>query len=317
MAITMEHAIKHAISAALEKMEAYRGVKDYATCGQLADDLFEILFPGHVRTTPSADVVHQSVAEVTIPTAPVEAETKEIAIPEVKPKPKRKAPEKKPVEADPVEDLTNKMEDVALDSDGAESESKKPRKARAPQTDEQKAAAKAKRDAKKEPVSPPPDTTHAPAPAAADAAQPVVAAAAKVTKAKKASDVNLAKMNATQKKHLKKVATELKIELTDEKEAGFLVFINALSKEEFDAKKIDVHMNAYLAPVVAAPPAPAVAEDAQEEVDNVEFQGTTYVVATGSGRVYIDETSETGVVTTKHIGMCGMGKFKDLAIPTE
>lgn len=297
MAITMEHAIKHAISAALEKMEAYRGVKDYATCGQLADDLFEILFPGHVRTTPSADVVHQSVAEVTIPTAPVEAETKEIAIPEVKPKPKRKAPEKKPIATDPVEDLTNKMEDVALDSDG-ESESKKPRKPRAK---------------KAGPVSPPPDTTYAAALVTADAAQPVVAAAAKVTKAKKASDVNLAKMNATQKKHLKKVATELKIELTDEKEVGFLVFVNALSKEEFDAKKIDVHMNAYLAPVVAAPPAPAVAEDAQEECVDVEFQGTTYVVAIGSGVVCIDEGD--GII--KRVGMCGMGKFKDLAIPTE
>lgn len=293
MAITMEHAIKQAISAALEKMEAYRGLKDYATCGQLADDLFEILFPGHVRTTESADITPQSVAEVTIPMAPVEAETKEIAIPEVKPKPKRKAPEKKPIATDPVEDLTNKMEDVAIDSDG-ESESKKPRKSRAK---------------KAEPVSPPPDTTYATSVAAAAAAQPVVAPAAKVTKAKKASDVNLAKMNATQKKHLKKVATELKIEMTDEKEAGFLVFVNALSKEEFDGKKIDVHMNAYLAPVVAAPPAPAVAEDAQEECVDVEFRGTMYIVAVGSGRVY--DSSE------KHIGMCGLGMFKDLAIPTE
>lgn len=287
----MEHAIKQAISAALEKMEAYRGLKDYSTCGQLADDLFEILFPGHVRTTPSADVAPQSVAEVTIPafTPPPEAET-----PEVKPKPKRKAPEKKPVAADPVEDLTNKMEDVTLDSDG-ESETKKPRKARAKK------------------VSPPPDTTYAAALVTAAAPEPVVAGAAKVTKAKKVKDCNLEKLNATQKKHLKKVATELKVELTDEKEAGFLVFLNALSKEDFDGKKIDVHMNAYLKP--AAPPAPAVAENVQEEVDDVEFQGTTYIVAAGSGRVYIDETSETGVVTTKHIGMCGMGKFKDLPTP--
>lgn len=294
MAITMEHAIKHAISAALEKMEEYVGKKDYKVTGQLADDLFEILFPGHIRTTESADIVPDSIAEVTIPAfTPPEAETKEIAIPEVKPKPKRKAPEKKPIATDPVEDLTNKMEDVALDSDG-ESESKKPRKPRAK---------------KAGPVSPPPDTTYAAALVTADAAQPVVAAAAKVTKAKKASDVNLAKMNATQKKHLKKVATELKIELTDEKEAGFLVFINALSKEEFDAKKIDVHMNAYLAPVVAATPAPAVAEDAQEECIELIFNGTTYIVAVGSGRVY--DSSE------KHIGMCGLGMFKDLAIPTE
>jgi hypothetical protein len=268
----MEHAIKHAISAALETMEAYRGLKDYSSCGQLADDLFEILFPGHVRTTPSANITPKSVAEVTIPTV----EIKEVKTVEVK--------AKKPVPAD------------AEESDSG-SKTKKPRK---PLTDEQKAAAKAKRDAKKKDTVSPPPTDDALA-----ETKPVVVDAPKPAKPVK----NLEKLNATQAKHLKKVADETKTDLTEEKKVGFLAFVNAMGKAEFDAKKIDVHMNTYLTP---APAPPAVAETEQENCVEVEFDGTTYLVAIGGGRVYVEEDG-----VTKHVGMCGMGKFKNLPIPTD
>ena len=244
MANTMEHAIKHAISAALETMDAYRGIKDYQSCGQLADDLFEILFPGHVRTTPSADIVPQSVAEVTIPMA--EPETKTVTAP-VKAK---KAPkEKEEKKADPVEDLTAKMEAVAIKDDASETSAKKARK---PLTDEQKAAAKAKRDAKKGVVSPPPVAD------ADEAKSVVVSAPAKPVKEKAVSKNNIDKLNPTQTKLLKKVADGHKVEVTKELQGELVEFLNKSSKEDFNAKKMEEHIAAFFksrTPVVEERPA--------------------------------------------------------------
>jgi hypothetical protein len=296
----MEHAIKHAISAALDKMEEYVGKKDYKVTGQLADDLFEILFPGHVRTTESADIVPASIAEVTIPMSP-ETETKEIAIPEVKPKKPRA---KKPVPADPVvEDLTEKMAAVTIAADTESDDGKKAKKTRGPMTDEQKAAAKAKRDAKKkgEDVSPPPSAAPA---VAEDVAPAEPAAAAKPVVA------NLEKLTPNQKKVLAATAAELFAVANKGDNEKFLAYVNGLSKADFDAKKPVDHMRDFY-----KPPKPEIKEpeedDEGEETTDVTFKGKTYVVATKDKRVFVEQDDGS----MKHVGVVGMAEFAKMVVP--
>lgn len=297
MAITMEHAIKQAISAALDKMEAYRGVKDYKITGQLADDMFEILFPGHVRTTESADIVPDSIAEVTIPMTP-EEETKEIAVPEVKPKKPRAKKEKAPVAADPVvEDLTEKMAAVTLDDSGSD-DGKKAKKTRGPMTDEQKAAAKVKREAKKKgDVSPPPS-------AAAAVAENV--APAEPAPPAKHMVANLEKLTPNHKKVLAATAAELFATAQKGDNEKFLIHVNGLSKAAFEAKKLPDHMRDFY-----KPPKPEVKETQEEEEGEetieVTFKGKQYVVARKDNRVFLEETM-------KHVGVLGMAEFAKMEV---
>ena len=311
MAITMEHAIKQAISAALDKMEAYVGKKDYKVTGQLADDMFEILFPGHIRTTESADIVPASIAEVTIPMTP-EAETKEIAIPEVKPKKPRAKKEKEPVAADPVEDLTAKMEAVAIAAETESDDGKKAKKARAPMTDEQKAAAKAKREAKKNgDVSPPPSTT-APVAAAVAATAPASDAPAEPAAPAKPVVANLEKLTPNHKKVLAAMAAELFATAEKGDNEKFLAHVNGLSKADFEAKKLPDHMRDFY-----KPPKPevkeVVEEEEGEETIEITFKGKTYVVATSDNRVFVEQAD--GVM--KHVGVVGMAEFAKMVVPRE
>jgi len=115
--------------------------------------------------------------------------------------------------------------------------------------------------------------------------------------------VNLDKLNPTQKKHLKKIAEELKVE---PKEKEFLAAANAMSAEEWSAKPLDDHIRAFLMPEplpLAAPPI---------EFLVVEFKGKEYLVDPETKFIYQEE--EDGKVRN-HIGVVGQTEFKDMEIP--
>lgn len=175
---------------------------------------------------------------------------------------------------------------------------------------------KKKRASKK--VSPPPASE---APAVAEAA-PAPAAAPKRSLGKAAvmpkKDVNLAKIDPTWRKHLKtadkKDAKELEPEL--------LTYLNALSKEDFNAKKAEDHVAAFIAGRAA--PAPKAAEtetvaDGKVEADLivVDFNGKEYFVNPETKRVYEGEGEcDIGGNWTnyKPVGYAGMAAFADMKV---
>jgi hypothetical protein len=178
-------------------------------------------------------------------------------------------------------------------------------------TDEQKAAAKVKRDAKKAgAVSPPPPSTAAPVPdvdTPAHADREVVPAVA---------SVNLEKLTPSQSKVLVTTATDLFATTGKEKDEKekFLVYVNGLSKADFDAKKLPAHMKDFY-----KPPAPKVeepVEEEEEECTDVVFKGKTYVVGLVTKRVWVDELDKKGEVVAIHqVGMLGMAEFAKMKIP--
>ena len=119
---------------------------------------------------------------------------------------------------------------------------------------------------------------------------------------------NLEKMNATHEKLWKKVAADLKIELTDDHKKRFLAEINALDNTVYNAKKLEVHMREFFAPKV-----PELKTEPME-MEPVEFKGKEYWV-TADGRVWEDKTQEDGNVVQKHVGRVGQLAFGDLEMP--
>jgi hypothetical protein len=118
-------------------------------------------------------------------------------------------------------------------------------------------------------------------------------------KAKPEGPMNLEKMNPTQKKHLKKVAEELKVEPKDKE---FLTYANEMSAEEWGMKTLDEHIRAFLMPTpppLAAPP---------KEFIEVGFDGTDYLVDPETKFVY---PSTDGVVR-KQLGIAGQGIFAQM-----
>jgi hypothetical protein len=113
--------------------------------------------------------------------------------------------------------------------------------------------------------------------------------------------VNLDKLNPTQKKHLKKIAEELKVE---PKEKEFLAAANAMSAEEWSAKPLDDHIREFLMPE----PLPLAA--APKEFLVVDFKGVEYLVDPETRFVY--ESSEGSV--RNHLGVVGHMAFKDMEI---
>ena len=127
----------------------------------------------------------------------------------------------------------------------------------------------------------------------------------KLDETKVAGPVNIDKFNPTQTKKIKQISEELKVEV-DKK--ALLTYMNALTTDEFDAKKIEDHIRSYLTPKVDAP-AKDTTPDQEVECDEVEFNGKTYYVNPVSGRVY-EEQGEVNVA----VGYVGMAEFKDLVL---
>ncbi len=207
------------------------------------------------------------------------------------------------------------------------------KKKRAPMTEEAKAAMKAKREAtlaaKKaaagQPVSPAPEASvletsgsnaaagAGPAPEAA--AEPVKEKKPRKPKAEKpAEDANLAKIDPTWRKHLKHADKDHAKELEPE----LLKFLNALSKDDFNAKKAEEHVADFIASRVTK----AAESDGKVEADLivVDFNGKEYFVNPETKRVYEGEgtcDAEGNWTNYKGVGYVGMAAFADMTIDDE
>jgi len=194
------------------------------------------------------------------------------------------------------------------------------KKKRGPMTEEAKAAMKAKREAtlaaKKsaagQPVSPAPEEsvmeTSGSNAAAGAAPAPEPVKEKKTRKPKPAEDANIAKIDPTWRKHLKHADKDHVKELEPE----LLKFLNALSKDDFNAKKAEEHVADFIASRVAN-------ADGKVETDLivVEFNGKEYYVNPETKRVYEGEgtcDAEGNWTNYKGVGYVGMAVFTDMKI---
>jgi hypothetical protein len=206
----------------------------------------------------------------------------------------------------------------------ASAESSPGRKKRAPMSDEAKAIMKAKREATiaaKKNVSPPPEvavvepTGSNAAAGGVSAPEPVKDKKPRKPKAEKpAEDANLAKVDPTWRKHLKKADKDHAKELEPE----LLKYLNAFSKDAFNAKKSEEHVADFVASRVSK----AAESDGKVEADLnvVEFEGKEYFVNPETKRVYVGEGTcdEDGQWTNyKGVGYVGMAAFADMTVDDE
>lgn len=120
----------------------------------------------------------------------------------------------------------------------------------------------------------------------------------------KPEGTNIAKLNATQKKKLAQLAPE-------GDETALLAYLNGLSADEFDSKKIDDHIRACFAP-------PKKEEEKVElELVIVEFEGKEYYVNEESKRVYVpkgEADADGHYAGWDPVGYVGMAEFKDMSL---
>jgi hypothetical protein len=135
-------------------------------------------------------------------------------------------------------------------------------------------------------------------------------------KVKPAEDANLPKMDPTWRKHLKKADKDG----GKEREGELLTYLNAYTKEEFNAKKAEDHVSAFLASRATAPAAEAkTADDGKVSADlvTVEFEGKEYCVNVETKRVYEGEgeyDEEVGWTNYKPVGYVGMAAFAEMEV---
>lgn len=200
------------------------------------------------------------------------------------------------------------------------------KKKRGPMTDEAKAAMKAKRDATvaakkaaagEQPLSPGSTEPVVEVSGSNAAAGSVDAPAEKVKKPRKpkadkpAEDANLAKVDPTWRKHLKHADKDHAKELEPE----LLKYLNALSKDDFNAKKAEEHVADFIASRVTA----AVESDGKVEADLnvVEFNGKEYYVNPETKRVYEGEgecDADGAWTNYKGVGYVGMAAFAEMSL---
>ena len=192
-----------------------------------------------------------------------------------------------------------------------------PKPTEEPETGKKKraAAAKAKREAKKQDVSPPVLETAgsnaaAGAGGSAEPEPPKEKKPRKPKAEKPAEGANLAKIDPTWRKHLKNADKEHAKELEPE----LLKYLNGLSKEEFDSKKAEEHVAAFVASRAAKPE-----DDGKVEADLVvvEFNGKEYFVNPETKRVYEGEgecDAEGNWTSYKGVGYVGMAAFAEMKL---
>lgn len=147
-------------------------------------------------------------------------------------------------------------------------------------------------------------------PEPAPAAPPALPASPKkkaAPKKKVDSDANLAKIDPTWRKHLKAADKDRAKELEPE----LLAYLNKLSKDDFNAKKAEEHVQDFVASWRVA------AVEAQEaELTEVEFNGKEYLVNPETKRVYeITGYDADGTPNANPVGYVGMATFKDMVVP--
>jgi len=183
------------------------------------------------------------------------------------------------------------------------------KKKRGPMSEEAKAAMKAKRDATvaaKKTVSPPEPTGSNAAAGGASTPEPIKEK--KTKKPKVSEDANLAKIDPTWRKHLKHADKDHAKDLEPE----LLEYLNALSKDDFHAKKAEDHVADFIASRVAK-------SDGKVEADLVivDFNGKEFFVNPETKRVYEGEgtcDAEGEWTSYKPVGYVGMAVFADMKI---
>lgn len=232
-----------------------------------------------------------------------------------------------------VDQLTNAMSELKISIPTTETKEKKKR---GPMSEEAKAAMKAKREATKAAkAAPAPAAPASPVPAP-PAEAPAAPAAPKKAKAKPSaepapeappappalpaspkkkaapkkkvdSDANLAKIDPTWRKHLKAADKDRAKELEPE----LLAYLNKLSKDDFNAKKAEEHVQDFVASWRVA------AVQAQEvELPPVEFNGKQYLYNPETKRVYeITGYDADEMPIANPVGYVGMAAFKDMVVP--
>lgn len=131
---------------------------------------------------------------------------------------------------------------------------------------------------------------------------------------------NIDKLTPTQTKKIKAIAEELKVTVPDKKDV--LGYLNGLTAEVYNSKKMDDHLRTFLTPPAPVPaevrtlPASPKEDEAAEEgeiVDAIEctevvFNGKVYYVDPLTKKVYDD--------TDAYVGDVGLNKFKGMVVPT-
>jgi len=135
-------------------------------------------------------------------------------------------------------------------------------------------------------------------------------AAKEAEKAKPKPALNMTKLNPTQVKLFKKAAGAAEEALKQ----TFVDAMNALSPDEFDAKKMEDHMADFIKNLPKEEVAPEAPVTVDEECVIVEYKGKEYSVS-ANGTVYEETTMPNGETVDKKVGTVGMAFFKDLKVP--
>jgi len=129
-------------------------------------------------------------------------------------------------------------------------------------------------------------------------------------KSKPKPALNMTKLNPTQIKLFKKAAGAAEETLKQ----IFVDSMNALSPDEFDAKKMEDHMADFIKNLPKEESQPDVPMTVDEECVIVEYKGKEYSVS-ANGTVYEETTMPGGETVDKKVGTVGMAYFKDLKVP--
>jgi hypothetical protein len=218
-----------------------------------------------------------------------------------------------PVVAEPAPEPVKSPKEVKAEAKAAKEAEKAAKAAEKEAAKIAKAAAKAEspKKAKATKAVKVAEPAPAPAPVAESPKKSPKKPAAK--KVKPAEDANLQKIDPTWRKHLKKADKDG----AKESEPLLLAYLNALTKEEFNAKKAEDHVTDFLAGRAA--PAAAVEDDGKvaAELTTVEFEGKDYFVNPETKRVYEGEgeyDEEIGWTSYKPVGYVGMAAFETMEL---
>jgi hypothetical protein len=145
---------------------------------------------------------------------------------------------------------------------------------------------------------------------AAKAEKEKAKAAKEAEKGKPKPILNMTKLNPTQVKLFKKAAGAAEEALKQ----LFVDAMNALSPDEFDAKKMEDHMADFIKNLPKEEVAPEAPVTVVENCVGVEYKGKEYYVSS-NGTVYEETTMPSGETVDKKVGTVGMAYFKDLKVP--
>jgi hypothetical protein len=101
--------------------------------------------------------------------------------------------------------------------------------------------------------------------------------------------------------------------VTDELKSEFVAHVNAMDVEKYKEIAPVGHVRAFIASKAeVAAVAPAVEDDEDEDLEEIEVEGEKLSIGVKSGKIF-RATEDSGDV---QIGVAGQGKFKDVKIPS-